>query len=258
MGTRVGSRLERWDRLAAAPLMAAALAFLVAYAVPIIRPDLAHPVWEWLTWGTWALFALDYLVRLALAQDRRQFVRTHPLDLVLIVLPLLRPLRMLRMVTLLVFLQRHAAVHLRGKVVIYLVGASTLLGFCASLAVLDAERGHPDATILNLGDALWWALTTMTTVGYGDLHPVTGVGRLVGATLMVGGIAILGTVTATIGSWLVDRVREENERENVRDDRLRAELVEINRRLDDLDRDRARTSRSGDASCGCRSTTGLA
>jgi voltage-gated potassium channel Kch len=63
----------------------------------------------------------------------------------------------------------------------------------------------------DFGDAIWWAVTTMTTVGYGDHYPVTAGGRLVAFGLMIGGIALLGTVTATLASWLVETVAAEKE-----------------------------------------------
>jgi hypothetical protein len=85
------------------------------------------------------------------------------------------------------------------------------LRFVAALAALDAERGDPDANILDFGDALWWAITTMTTVGYGDRYPVTTTGRIVAGGLMVGGIALLGTVTATLASLLIERVADESQ-----------------------------------------------
>lgn len=77
----------------------------------------------------------------------------------------------------------------------------------ASLAVLDAERGKTGSNINSVGDALWWSVTTMTTVGYGDHYPVTTQGRLVAVGLMVGGIALIGVVTASIASWLIAQVR---------------------------------------------------
>lgn len=80
--------------------------------------------------------------------------------------------------------------------------------FCASLAVLDAERGRPGAIIVSFGDAVWWAVTTVTTVGYGDLYPVTTEGRLIAVGLMVAGIALIGVVTASVATWLIDRVRQ--------------------------------------------------
>jgi voltage-gated potassium channel len=58
----------------------------------------------------------------------------------------------------------------------------------------------PDANITDFGDAIWWAVTTMTTVGYGDRYPVTSAGRMVAFALMIGGIALLGTATATLAS----------------------------------------------------------
>ena len=225
--------LRRWERLTEWPLMAAAVAFLAAYAVPIIRPDLpsgARTTCSWITWITWAMFAVDYLIRVVLAEHRGRYVVHHLLDLAVIALPLLRPLRLLRLATLLSVLNRHATTNLRGRVAIYVAGGSALLAFCGSLAVLDAERANPEANITSFGDAIWWAVTTMTTVGYGDRYPTTGTGRLAAAGLMLGGIAILGTVTATLASWLVQHVAaEESEAEDLRTEvhRLREEIAQL-------------------------------
>ncbi|GAA3667235.1 voltage-gated potassium channel [Yimella lutea] len=245
MSERTG-RAERWERATEWPLMAAAVAFLVAYALPILWPDVGatvRAVCEVAQWLAWALFVLDYVVRLLLAQHRGRWVLRHLLDLAVIALPLLRPLRLLRLVTLLNVLNRRASVGLRGRVAVYLAGGSVLLSFVAALAVLDAERLNPDASITSFGDAWWWALTTMTTVGYGDTFPVTTTGRFIAAALMVGGIALLGTVTATLASWLADRVREE---EAASDDvlvelrALRREIAEL--RAGQADSSQARTT----------------
>ncbi len=96
------TRRERWERAAEGPLTVAALAFLAAYAWPILDPALASPwptVCRAVTVGTWAPFAVDYLIRLGLSTDRWRFVRTNVLDLATIALPLLRPLRLLRLVS---------------------------------------------------------------------------------------------------------------------------------------------------------------
>jgi voltage-gated potassium channel len=89
---------------------------------------------------------------------------------------------------------------------VYVVGGVGLLGFTAAVAVLDAERGQPDANIRSFGDAAWWATTTITTVGYGDRYPTTTAGRIAGVGLMLGGIALLGVVTAALASWFVEHV----------------------------------------------------
>ncbi len=237
--------MTRWERATEWPLTIAAVWFLAAYAWPIIDPGLSAPLeasCQLVTWVTWAFFALDYLVRVSQADDRRRFILRNLFDLLVIVLPLLRPLRLLRLVTLLRVINRRASSGLRGRVAAYMIGGSSLLAFTGALAVLDAERGHPNATITDFGDAIWWAVTTMTTVGYGDTFPVTTTGRFVAAGLMVGGIALLGVVTATLASWLVERVAEEADAD---DDRLTREISALREqvmRLSALVEDRDRST----------------
>jgi voltage-gated potassium channel len=205
------NNVQRWEHRAEWPLAGAALAFLAAYAWPILEPGLpsaGRAGCRVVIYLTWVLFVLDYVARLLLAEHRLQFVGKHIVDLVVIALPILRPLRLLRLVMLLQVLNRRAADSLRGRVITYVAGATALIITCAGLAILDAERGHRGANINNYGDALWWALTTITTVGYGDRYPVTGQGRLVAAGLMLAGIALLGVVTAAIASWLIEQVRQ--------------------------------------------------
>ena len=105
------------------------------------------------------------------------------LDLLSIALPVLRPLRLLRLVALVRILNRKATTSLHGRVAIYVVSSAALIIFVASLAGLDAERGKPHANINTFGDALWWSATTVMTVGYGDRYPVTVTGRFVAAGL---------------------------------------------------------------------------
>lgn len=229
---------ETWETRAQWPLTALAVAFLLAWSWPILDPGLApaaRTACQLVQWTAWAVFALDYLVRLALTEDRGRFVRGNVLDLIIIILPLLRPLRLLRLVTLLRVVNRTATTSLRGRVIAYVAGGSVLLAYVAALAVLDAERGHPDANITTVSDALWWAAATMTTVGYGDRFPVTGTGRLVAGGLMLGGIALLGTVTATLASWLTDKVTEQTDATlGAQLDDLHREVIALRETLDRL------------------------
>lgn len=231
--------LSRYERRVEWPLIAAALLFLLAYAWPILDPGLApglRSTCRTITWLAWAAFAIDYFVRLLLSTDRVRFLARHVLDLLVVVLPLLRPLRLLRLVSLLQVLNRHAGGSLRGKVAIYVSGAASLIILVASLAMLDAERGRAGSNITTFGDALWWATTTVTTVGYGDRFPSTGTGRLIAVGLMLCGIALIGVVTATFASWLIDRVRsvEEESQAATRRDvlRLAHEVAELRRALE--------------------------
>ena len=191
--------------------MVLALIFLAVYAGPILIPDLpptARRACAWAGYAIWAIFIADYLIRLALANRRLVFVRQNWLDLLLLALPMLRPLRPLRGMLALRLLGRGGAKFARGKVVASIAAAVAAGGAVAALALLDAERSNPDANIRSYGDALWWAMSTITTVGYGDRYPTTTEGRLVAAALMIAGIALLGVVTASLASWFVERVGE--------------------------------------------------
>jgi voltage-gated potassium channel len=208
-GTVPGRRMtqERWRTLSEWPLTACALLFLVAYAWSVIA-DLRGPAYEaaeWTMWGIWLVFVVDYVVSLVLAPRRWHWFLTHLPQFVVVVLPLLRPLRLLRLVTLWGVLQRATGQVVRGRVTVYVVGSALLLLGIAALAELEAERHAAHATITDLGRSLWWAAATMTTVGYGDEVPVTFEGRLIAVGLMISGIALLGVVTATLASWMSER-----------------------------------------------------
>ena len=73
----------------------------------------------------------------------------------------------------------------------------------ASFVVLQVESGAADANITSGGDALWWGLVTITTVGYGDFFPVTTIGRLTGAFVMFAGVGIIGALASILASILV-------------------------------------------------------
>jgi voltage-gated potassium channel len=256
-------RIAAWDRRVDWWLTGLAVVFLAAYAWQVLDTSLSprwHAVLEVVLTATWVVFVLDYVVRIVLARRRWRFVRTHLLDLVILALPMFRQLRALRVITVISVLNRQLRGDFRGRVAVYVSGSVVLIGFVASLAVLDAERDSPDASITTFGEAVWWTLTTISTVGYGDRYPVTFEGRLVAASLMVTGIALLGVVTASIAAWFVETVRRtgaelseeitenvEQELEEVSTDVGRAEaqladvLAELRRisaRLDELERDR--------------------
>jgi voltage-gated potassium channel len=248
-------RIAAWNAKVDWPLTGLTLVFLVGYAWQVLDTSIdpwARGVLDWALTGIWLSLGLDYLVRLGLARRKLRFVRRHLLDLLILVLPMFRPLRALRIVTVIGVLNRQLRDDFRGRVPIYVGATVGLVGFVAALAVLEAERSAPDATITTFGEAVWWTITTISTVGYGDRYPVTVEGRIIAATLMVAGIALLGVVTASIAAWFVENVRRAGEQmseevEEVSADveaaqvqlaDVLAELRTISARLDALERDR--------------------
>jgi voltage-gated potassium channel len=229
------AHLERWERRVEWPLTALAVLFLVVYAFQVLDDrEFLHVPLEVVLWLIWAVFAADYAIRFKLATNKLQFLKSHVFDLAAVLLPMIRQLRVLRLITVLSLLDKKFQHKIRQRVGVYVAGVTALVAFCASLAVLDAERHAENASITTFGDALWWTLTTMSTVGYGDRYPVTVEGRLVAGLLMVGGIALLGVITGTIASWLVEKLRgvEEAELETVQELRnLRAEIAELRAEL---------------------------
>ncbi|HXO79796.1 MAG TPA: potassium channel family protein [Mycobacterium sp.] len=205
------TKLQRWERHSEWPLAAAAVLFLVLFSRQVLAQPQgreAHIVWA-VDWAIWGLFVVDYVVRLCLADNRWHWFLRHLLDFAIVTLPLLRPLRLLRLLVLIEVLQKAIGDAFRGRIVAYTVSGVVLLIYTASLAVFDKERYLHGATINSFGKAVWWSITTVTTVGYGDVYPVTNTGRVIAVLLMIGGISLVGVVTAALASWIIERVAEE-------------------------------------------------
>ncbi|MCC9741805.1 potassium channel family protein [Streptomyces sp. MNU89] len=224
---------ERWERRTQGPLLALSLLFAAAYAVPIVLPDSDPWVREAgraVEWGVWAAFAVDLAIRLHLSPWKLRFLRENPLAVLAVALPLLQPLRLLRLVSGLLLAghrARLAAATAQIRLTTYVAGSCAGLLLFGSLAVLEVERNSPEGNIRTFGDAVWWSFTTMTTVGYGDLAPTTGLGRVLAVGLMLSGIALLGVVTANIAAWFIsqfDREKAEEQRQTAAIDELTAEV----------------------------------
>jgi voltage-gated potassium channel len=246
-------RIAAWDRALDWPLTGLAVVFLGLYSWDVLEPGSPGWVDHGLT-VIWLAFGVDYVVRLALARRRLRFVGTHVLDLAILLLPMFRQLRVLRVVTVISVLNRQLADDFRGKIAVYVTGTVGLVAYVSALAVLQAERDAPDATITTFGEALWWTITTISTVGYGDRYPVTVEGRIVAATLMVAGIALLGVVTASIASWFVENLRASSERTETelaeaeqKLDLLMAEVTRLHARLDAAEQPTSPADRSDPA-----------
>jgi voltage-gated potassium channel len=210
------SRKARWERRTEVPLAVASLVFLAAYAVRILAhslPDTWQDLCLAVLFAAWALFAVDYSIRWRLSGQRLRFVRTHWLDTLVLLLPLLRPLRVVRVYEAVQRRHGQPRLTLHARVIVYAGLSTVLLGFAGALSVYHEEHAAPGATIKTFGDAVWWTCSTFATVGYGDVAPVTPLGRLIAVGMMAIGLALLGAVTGTFASWLLQVfTREDDER----------------------------------------------
>jgi voltage-gated potassium channel len=81
--------------------------------------------------------------------------------------------------------------------------ASIFVAYVSAVQITITERVVEGSNIKNFGDGLWWAITTVTTVGYGDRYPTTIEGRFLAVVLMIMGISLMGVITASVAAWFV-------------------------------------------------------
>ncbi|MFD9435854.1 potassium channel family protein [Streptomyces sp. NPDC060002] len=208
------SRVARWEQRTEVPLALASLAFLIGYAIHVLARHITDG-WRDLCFAVmliaWAMFAVDFAVRWRLSGQRLRFVRAHWLDALVVLLPLLRPLRIVKLYEAVQRRHGQPRFSLHARVITYAGLSTGLLGFAGALAVYDQERGAPGANMKTFGDALWWTCETLTTVGYGDITPVTPWGRLIAVGMMACGLALLGAVTGSFSSWLIQVFSQETD-----------------------------------------------
>lgn len=197
------SAFNWWLKLSPKVLQTLGVIFLAGYAWPIINPNLSPVLHSLCTWSLvviWVFFALDYFARLSMADDKRIFVRKNFLDLIAVALPFLPLLRAIRALAAVTVISRRNRGSRSQQITTSVVTLAFATWFVAGLAVTEAERHIEGSNIQGVGDGWWWAITTMATVGYGDTFPISTQGRIVGTALMVMGVALLGTITASIAA----------------------------------------------------------
>lgn len=262
---RLARNQDAFDRFSAAvelPMMVITVLWFPVVLVPLLRPvhGSAATSLAVIDYTVWALFAIEYLTKLYLSPRRWKFVRTHILDLVIVVIPFFRPARLGRLIRaarlgrvgiaaeLAIDRAKSVLTH-RGLHVVLL--AIVIIVFACAGVVTIAERNAQGSTIRELGDGLWWAIVTVATVGYGDTAPVTPIGRGVAVVLMLAGIGLIGVLSATIASYFVgqDTDKTQDEREELRQelaksreerDQLAVKLDRLSEQMDEVLRRSAR------------------
>jgi voltage-gated potassium channel len=190
-----------------------AIAFLVSYSYPAFVEEIStfvQSILDTVQWVSWIAFAADLLVGVLAAESKVHFLKRHPLEILAVLLPFLRPLRLLRFISFgtLVFekVNLGKSIAISFKVIV----TALFLTYLAGIEITLAERGEPGATIQTVGDGFWWAITTLTTVGYGDIYPTTTEGRFIAVGLMVSGICVLGVISATVAAWFVKMTQDDS------------------------------------------------
>lgn len=205
---------EEAEQKLAGPMMALTWLFIALLIIPVIW-DLSTRQAGILTilgLVVWAAFVAEYLMLLWTAPDRWHMVKTHKLDLVVIVLPFLRPLRALRLVRLAAGLPLVWGALKRlsgGKGIRLYLSITALVVFLGGAMAANFEQGQQGAQIDGFGDGVWWAFVTATTVGYGDEYPVSPSGRVLGGLLMIIGVGLFSIVTANIAAMFVEDDEDE-------------------------------------------------
>ena len=201
-------------RLWSETLTLLALVFLIAYSYPaFVTPISAETqtLIEIVQWVCWLAFAIDLLVGISISKSKLHYLKHHILDVAAVLLPFLRPLRLMRVLSFGGLVIQKVAIGRQFAITMKVAIASIFLAYVAAVQVTISERGVEGSNIKNFGDGLWWAVTTVTTVGYGDRFPVTTEGRLLAVLLMLAGISLVGVITASVASWFVRMSQNDSE-----------------------------------------------
>ena len=187
------------------------------------------------------VFFADFCLRLHRARSKARFMKWGWIDLISSIpkFEIFRFGRMLRIIRILRMLRAFRSAKVLVKVlfanrarsaVISVAAISIVLALFSSIAILNFETAT-DSNIKSPADALWWAATTITTVGYGDRYPVTPEGRIVAVFLMIAGVGLFGTFTGFIASLFVSP-EAKNESAEIRE--LISEVRELKEKLIEL------------------------
>lgn len=187
------------------------------------------------------IFLLDFFIGFGTAPSKLGFMKWGWVDMLssIPVVDVFRAGRVVRVVRILRVLRGIRLARILGKylqsnradgTILAVVFVSILLLVLSSVAILQVEQVE-GANIKTASDALWWAIATMTTVGYGDKFPTTTVGRIIASVLMICGVGLFGTLSGSVTSWILNPVEE---RQEVDLSAINDELVAIRQSIEQI------------------------
>jgi len=192
-----------------------AVAFLVAFSYPAFVnpiPPSTQSLLSTVQWVIWNAFAADLIYGLFSAGDKVKYLKKHPLEVAAVLLPFLRPLRLMRVISFGGLAIQKVAIGRQFAITIKVFIASIFVAYVSAVQITITERVVEGSNIKNFGDGLWWAITTVTTVGYGDRYPTTTEGRFIAVALMIMGISLMGVITASVAAWFVKMGQEDSKK----------------------------------------------
>lgn len=222
--------LAEWEERTSRPMFVASVLYLLAFAAPIMSTRIQEPYDAYLNiiqMILWGLFAADYCIRLYLAPRRLYFITHNLMNLAIVLLPAWRIVSFLAMIHLTTNRQYKRLSELAVK----LFGYTAIFIIMFALAIYSVESSEPGAMIRDLPTAYWWTFTTLATVGYGDVYPITGIGRVIAVVVMLYGVGMVAVATGALASWIIEKIggREEQEYPATKADvdDLRQEISEL-------------------------------
>ena len=183
-----------------------ALTFLFAFSYPAFTDsisDSTNQILSIIQWVCWVAFAIDLLFGLVTSENKVLYLKRHPLEIASVLLPFLRPLRLMRVISFGGLALQKIAVGRQFAITVKVAITTVFVAYVAAVQITITERAVEGSNIKNFGDGFWWAITTVTTVGYGDRYPTTTEGRLLAVMLMFMGISLVGVITASVAAWFV-------------------------------------------------------
>jgi voltage-gated potassium channel len=210
---------------------------IIIFADSHQHPNLTEELVQKMDWFLILFFAIEYLVRLWFAKDQWRFIKQNWFDLLAIlpldaIFPLARLMRLARLIRLFKSSPLLWNV-ITSKSMTLILLFLTVFMLWSSAGFYFLEKGK-NPVIQSFSDALWWAIVTTTTVGYGDIAPVTNAGRMIAVVLIVSGVALIGMFTANMANqWMdyfypyrFDKKRQKQEVALTMEDHIKANALE--------------------------------